>query len=86
MSSEPESSTGGHGQTSNHQTELQGLEENETEKHRTTSYLKRVLMQNRDNLYSFKGFMFFCFGVPGVSPNWCSKYMPLIINIFMTSL
>ena len=26
-----------------------------------------------NDLYNFKGFMFLCFGTPGVAPNWCSK-------------
>lgn len=76
MSSEPDSSNG-HGQTASHQIELQDLEENKPEKHRPISYLKRALVQDRhdgDDLYSFKGFMLFCFGAPGVSPHWCSKF------------
>jgi hypothetical protein len=79
MSSEPESSGAGngHGQASHNQIELQDLEENNIpEKHRPISYLKRALVQDRDGdeLYNFKGFMFFCFGAPGVSPHWCSKF------------
>ena len=83
MSSEPESNSGGgggHGQASHHQIELQDLEENKQEKHRPISYLKRALAHERDDegsLYNFKGFMFFCFGAPGVSPHWCSKFCTL---------
>ena len=72
MSSEPESNGSDHGQN---QIEMQDLEENKPEKNRPISYLKQALVQDRDDndLYSFKGFMFFCFGAPGVSPHWCSK-------------
>ena len=74
MSSEPESTSGHGGQTSSHQIELRDLEGSQMEKHRPTSRLKRALVQqDREDLYNFKGFMFFCFGAPGVSPHWCSK-------------
>ena len=38
-------------------------------------------VRNRPSLYNFKGFMLFCFGVPGISPNWCSKYYAWNITI-----
>ena len=36
--------------------------------------LPRTAQQNGADYYNFKGFMLFCFGAPGISPGWCSKY------------
>lgn len=34
--------------------------------------------RNQLDLYNFKGFMFLCFGAPGVAPHWCSKFNSLL--------
>ena len=67
-----------HGQTPwsylvHHHTQLP--EQIDPQEHQRSSTPHAHSPQSEDDLYNFKGFMYFCFGTPGVSPNWCSKYI-----------